>query len=81
MENYYLNEGLKRLDQFDSTITIDENWNKRTIHTSDIENIQFYNSSVYHEKYKVPIKNIIGTSHVDYTNKTWLEVLGGAKEI
>ena len=46
---------------------------------SDIENIQFYNSSVYHEKYKVPIKNIIGTSHVDYTNKTWLEVLGGLK--
>lgn len=79
MEDFYLNKGLKRLVKFDENAVIQVKWSEKVIAESDIPNLQFYNSCFYYEKHRVPIKDVIGTSHGDYANLSWLQILGGLK--
>ncbi len=78
---YCENEGLKNLKILDSKFEL-KKW-----HFEITENEEAFTDrafwhilpSKYHESEKVPLKNIVGTSHPDYHGKMWLAVLGCLK--
>lgn len=69
----------KFLIQFNSSFKIKEWCFEKTIYIEDFKDYKFYNREIYHEEYDVPIGKVIGTDHIDYIGKRWIDLLGNMK--
>ncbi len=80
-DSYYLKNGFKNLEKINPEFEL-KNWCFKISKTEkEITNYCFWtNKSKHHTKYKVPIKNIVGTNHLRYCGKTWIEILGSLKK-
>jgi hypothetical protein len=67
------------LAQFNSEFKIKEWCFEKTIYIEDFENYKFYNSEIYYKEYDVPIEKVIGTDHVDYIDRRWIDLFGNMK--
>lgn len=43
--------------------------------TVEVENYKFYNNTIEHENYYVPINKIVGTTHPDYIGEKWVDLI------
>ncbi len=80
MKNYCFNKGIERLKQFE--ITEFENWYMdKLIHYDDYPLLDCWQTlhCKYYENVDIPLKKVIGTGHINYANRTWLENLGCLK--
>lgn len=81
MNNYCINEGLQRIKLLNPDFEFKKWINNTAIHPESIPEYHFYekqNPSIK-TSCKINPQQITGTSHPDYYNKSWIEVLGNLK--
>ena len=72
-------EGINYAIKFNPNF-VKEDWCfEKLISEKEIDNFSFYNDSIFHESFVVLIKNVVGTSHDRYVDKTWIELIGRMK--
>ncbi|WP_374174545.1 hypothetical protein [Flavobacterium tructae] len=71
---------ISSLAQFNSDFKMKEWCFEKTIYIEDFEDYKFYNRTIYHENYNVPINKVIGTNHFSYINRRWIDLLGNMKK-
>ena len=81
MTNYCFNEGLNRIKILNPNFEYKKWINNIAIHPESIPEYHFYEKQnpIIKTSYKINSKQITGTSHPDYCNKSWVEVLGNLK--
>ena len=80
MDNYLLNKGFERLKELNPDFEYQQWFFDRTLNMENVENRAFFkelNKTYELEKFQ-PI-HIVGTFHVDYADKMWIEMLGALK--
>ncbi len=65
---------MENILEFNPNFVFKDWCNDELIYLEDVENYKFYNKEVYHEKFKVPLSNVIGTKHWGYAGRTWLDL-------
>jgi len=81
MTNYCFNEGLNRIKVLNPNFEYKKWINNIAIHPESIPEYHFYEKQnpTIKRSCKINPKQIVGTSHPDYCNKSWVEVLGNLK--
>lgn len=80
IQEYCYKKGINRLIQLDIT-EVKESYIDTLIHEFQILNYDYWKTlpSKSLGVVKVPIKDVIGTWHIDYANRKWIENLGNLK--
>jgi hypothetical protein len=78
---YCANEGLKNLKVLDSKLEFKKWHFEKAECEKSFKDRNFWHiiPSKYYENQKVPLNKVVGTSHINYQGKMWLEVLGCLK--
>lgn len=81
MNNYCINEGLQRIKLLNPSFEFEKWVNTTAIPPESIPDYHFYEKQnpTIKRSCKINPKQIVGTSHPDYCNKSWIEVLGNLK--
>ena len=78
VENICLQNGFKRLKQIKPDFTYQKWFFDKTIDKTNIDNFSFYTDSYKSiEVESISAKSIVGTTHSNYINLMWIEMLGG----
>ncbi len=75
--NNLLTFGINRLIKIYPEVEFKNTHFQKLISEKDVENYHFYNSEpVFRKNIEIPVKDIVGTNHLNYQNLSWIEMLG-----
>lgn len=77
--DYCTAKGLERLHSFNINFKLKKWCSEKAIYNRNVKDYPLYTTSRILGKCQIPVINIVGTSHVNYAEKTWLQVLGNLK--
>ena len=78
--SYCKENGYRRLEQL-SVSNLSDWYDFKLIYIESFPNKKYWETlpSKYIKSFDIPLEKIIGTSHIDYSNKSWIENLGCLK--